>query len=245
MRAEAVAMALCVQLLAGCAGNPRVNPPVTAIVSDAPVAFEVVMGQPAAGKAAVRNTAKPTFSGSGAAAGAVAGGLYGLACGPFALICVPATMLVGAGVGGVVGMTAGLAQAVPKEKRIQLEDRLKRMQQTVDPLVELRTEVLERAGRHWQLTEDTSMSVVTLEVQRLYLTSYGKENISLVMEVLVSQRNGEVGNPSRPPRRYAVVSQGAGLAMWLDELSDLPETQLRTACEQIATQVVAELLASN
>lgn len=234
------AVALCLGLLGGCASNPRV----TVIVSGTPVAFEVVMSQPALEKATVRDTFDRRVSSSGATAGAVAGGLYGLTCGPFAVLCMPVTMLVGAGVGGVLGMSAGLAESLPEEKRTRLEDRLRRLQQSVDPVVELRTEVLERAGKHWQLTDDTSMWVVTLEVQSLFLTSDRRENVSLVMEVLVSQRQGESGSPSPPaaPRRYAVASQGTSLAIWLEEHNALPEILLSIACEQIATQVVSDLV---
>ena len=95
--------------------------------------------------------------------------------------------------------------------------------------------VLERAGRHWTLTDDTSLQVVSLEVQGLSLTADKDEHIALVMQVLVSTPQ------SATPKRFSVVSQGSSLSAWLDARSDLPEAQLRSACQQIATQVVSEL----
>jgi hypothetical protein len=141
------------------------------------------------------------------------------------------------------GATVGLAESLPKEKVVQLDDRLKRLQQSVDPVLELRTNVIDVAGKHWELTDDTSKRVVTLEVQNLYLTADRNENITLVMQVLVSQRTGESGTSAKPatPQRFSVVTQGNSLTAWLDERSDLPEAQLRTACQQMATQVISQL----
>ena len=137
----------------------------------------------------------------------------------------------------------GLSESLPDDKAAQLNDRLVRLQQSIDPVLELRMNVLERAGKHWELTEDTSGTAVTLEVQSLFLKADRNQNITLVMQVLLSQRSGESGGAPKPiaPKRYSVESQGSSLAAWLDERSDLPETRLRNACQQIATQVVAEL----
>lgn len=235
----ALAASAVLELLGGCATAPHVAP----IASGSPVAFVVAGSQPTAGAYAVRDTAVGHDSGSGAKTGAAAGALSGLMCGPAFFICSPIGALAGAGVGAAAGATVGLAEALPKDKVALLIQRLERLQQSLDPVPELRADVLERAGRHWELTDDTSMRVVTLEVQGLFLRSDRHENIALVMEVLVSQRTGESVGNSRPapPKRYSVVSQGSSLSTWLDERSDLPEALLRSACQQIATQVVSEL----
>jgi hypothetical protein len=228
-----------VALLGGCATAPRAQP----IDSGSPVAFVVAMRQPAPDVDTLHNSAVGDNAGSGAMSGAAAGALYGLLCGPAFIVCSPIAALMGAGVGAAAGATVGLAEALPRDKVAQLTERLLRLQQSIDPVLELRMNVLEKAGKHWQLTDDTSMTVVTLEVQGLSLTSDSNENISLVVQVLVSQRSGGSGGVSRPPlpKRYSVVSQGSSLAAWLDERSDLPEAQLRSACQQIATQVVSDL----
>jgi hypothetical protein len=239
MKAEAGVMMLCVGLFAGCAAAPRVAP----IDRGSPVAFVVVMGQPTQGAETLRNSAVSHDSGSGAKTGAAAGALYGLLCGPAFVVCSPLAALMGAGVGAAAGATVGLAEALPKDKVALLSDRLQGLQRSLDPVSELRMNVLERAGRYWKLTDDTSMRVVTLEVQSLFLTADRNEKIALVMHVLVSQRTGEPDGTSPPaaPKRFSVVSQGSSLEAWLDEGSDLPETHLRSACEQIATLVVSEL----
>jgi hypothetical protein len=235
----ALAAGAVVELMGGCTTPPRVAP----IDRGSTVAFVVVGSKPTTVTHAVHDTTVGHDSGSGAKSGAAAGALSGLLCGPAFFICSPIGALAGAGVGAAAGATVGLAEALPRDKVALLIDRLERLQQSLDPVLELRTDVLARAGRHWELTDDTSMRVVTLEVQSLFLRADRNENIALVMEVVVSQRTGEGAGSSRsaPPKRYSVVSQGSSLASWLDERSDLPETQLRSACQQIATQVVSEL----
>lgn len=239
MKAEVVATALCVAFLGGCATEPRVAP----IDRGSPVAFVVVMSNPTRGTATIHDTSVSHDAKYGAKSGATVGALSGLTCGPLFFICSPVLAAVGAGVGVVAGAAVGLAEAIPKDKVALLNDRLERLQQSVDPLLELRMHVRERAVKHWELTDDTSMRVVTLEVQSLFLTSDRHENIALVMQVLVSQRTGESGGISQPAKakRYSVVSHGSSLTAWLDERSDLPETELRSACQRVATQVVSEL----
>jgi hypothetical protein len=238
MKTELMAMALFTGLLGGCATTPHVVP----IDQGTPVAFVVVMSPPE-GKTAVHNIAVVNDAGTGAMTGATAGALSGLLCGPAFFICSPFGALIGAGAGGVAGAAAGAAESLPKDKAAQLDDRLRRLQQSVDPMLELRADVLDKAGKHWELTDDTSGKVVILEVQSLYLTAEHNKNIKLVMQVLVSQRTGESGTSAKTatPQRFLVVTQGNSLAAWLDERSDLPEAQLRTACQQMATQVISQL----
>jgi hypothetical protein len=239
MKTQVVTLALLTGLLGGCATAPHVEP----ISRETPVAFVVAMSQPSQGTNSVRSTAVTHDAVSGAMTGATAGALTGFLCGPLIVFCVPLGALMGAGAGVAAGATVGLAESVPKDKVALLDARLKRMQQSVDPLFELRTNVLDGAGKHWQLTDDTSGRVVSLEVQNLFLTSDRNKNIALVMKVLVSHRTGETAAGARPatPQRFVVITQGNSLAAWLDERSDLPEMQLRTACQQMATQVISQL----
>lgn len=237
-KAPVMTLALC-GLQAGCATTPHVAP----IDRGSAVAFVVVPVRTDQGTTAVHSTSVSHDAASGAMTGATVGALTGLTCGPLFILCVPLGAMMGAGAGVAVGATAGLAEMLPKEKVLQLEDRLRRLQQSVDPLLELNTRVLEQAGKHFDLTDDISGRVVNLEVQNLQLTADRNKNIALVMQVLVTQRSGEPGSGSRPatPQRFVVITQGNSLAAWLDERSDLPESQLRSACQQMASQVVSQL----
>jgi hypothetical protein len=235
-------VAIALLTLSACTTTPRLAP----IAGKTPVAFVVVRAPPAQDAVTVRDTALHDKSGSGMKIGATTGALLGLACGPFLVICVPAGALGGAGAGGITGVAIGLATTLPKETVTQLNDRLQRLQQSHDPVLLLRTDVLDQARTHWEITDDTSNRVVTFEVQGLSLTSTSREKIALVMQVLVHTTAAIPVEQSKQvaQKRFEFVSKASNLEAWLDERGSVPEDSLRSACQQIATQVISELAAS-
>ena len=148
--------------------------------------------------------------------------------------------------GAMAGGAVGIFKTLPKETVALLEDRLQRLQQSHDPMVQLRMDVLDQARTHWEVTDDSANRVVILEVQGLSLTSASKDEIALVMQVLVRTAPGlATGTSARvTQKRFEFVSKESNLATWLDETGDVPESALRNACQQIATEVVSELAAS-
>jgi hypothetical protein len=228
--------------LSACTTTPRLAP----LAGETPVAFVVAQAPPAQDAAAVHDTALHDKSGSGAKIGTATGALLGLACGPFLVICVPAGALTGAAAGGITGVAIGVATTLPKETVAQLNERLQRLQKSNDPVILLRTDVLDQVRTHWEIAEDTSHRVVTLEVQGLSLTSTSRKKIALVMQVLVHTNAATPADTSRQvtQKRFEYVSKPVSLATWLDETGEVPETILRNACQQIATEVISELAAS-
>jgi len=190
------------------------------------------------------NTAKG--AGTGAVSGTVAGGLWGLACGPFAIFCVPVLALAGAITGTAVGAGIGAGVAVtgslPSEKAAMLRDRLMRVQQTHSMSAELQKNVNDRAHKYWKLGTDPSATVVTIELQELQLRSNRDEQISCVIQVLVfvSQRSAKQGEPQEQ-KMYEYVSAFSSLPVWLDESSDFVDTLFTSASQQIAANIVSDL----
>ena len=231
--------AIALLALGGCTTTTRLAP----IDQQSTVAFVVVSSPPTQGPATVHDTAVHRSYSSGVNIGAATGALAGLACGPLAVLCVPAGLLEGMVAGGLTGAVVGLSNKLPKDKVAQLNDRLQRLQQSLDPVTELRRDVLDTAHKHWELTDDTSAGVVTLEVQSLTLTSASRDKIALVMRVSVRTAPGMSADTSRQvtQKSFEFVSPKYTLAAWLDEHGEVPEDSLRSACRQIATQVVAEL----
>lgn len=234
--------AIALLALGGCTTTTRLAP----LAGKAPVAFVVAQAPPAQDAAAVHDTALHDKSGSGAKIGTTTGALLGLACGPFFVICVPAGALTGAAAGGIAGVAIGVATTLPRETVSQLNDRLQRLQRSHDPVILLRTDVLDQARTHWEIADDTSNRVVTLEVHGLFLTSTSRDRIALVMQVLVHTHDGMLGNnPKRVTQKsFEWVSKESSLETWLDENSDVPAVNLRNACQQVAAEVVSELAAT-
>lgn len=230
----------CLAALAACTTTPPIRP----IPVGAPVTIVVTAGRQTDGAVEIRNQAVGHGMSAGAGSGAVVGGLWGLACGPFAPLCIPVLAAAGAITGTAAGAAVGVTGALPDDKAAQLRERWGRLRQSHDVLEELRRNVTERAGRHWTVVSDTSGSVLTLELQRMDLTSTRDERIGLWMQVLVTVRATGVAAGNAPLQKtYDYESPLSSLSAWLDERGDLLDTTLTSATQQLAAQIVAEVAA--
>ena len=208
---------LVLTLLAGCA-----TPQVTTIRRGEPVAFVYTKSPHSDGSTNIRNeefdNSTAVGVGTGAVGGAVAGGLWGLACGPLAIFCVPALALAGAltgtAVGGVVGAGVGITGSLASDKADPLVKRLMGVQQSRPLLAELQEDVNERAEKYWKLGTDQSATIVTVELQDLLLRSTRDEQISCVVQVNVSvQQRGadQAEHQSEDLRVCQHIRQSVGL----------------------------------
>jgi hypothetical protein len=222
--------------LYGCASTPQLPP----IRDGSAVVIEVSMSGQATGSKPIENTALGHDTATGAKAGAVAGGLWGFACGPFAVFCIPAGAGIGALYGTVAGAGVGLTGALSIDKATQLRERLQRSEQANPPIDTLRLQIEERARQHWRVAAADARVTVTVELQDLALTSSRDEQIGLIVHVRVTARDGGAGG-SVAQKVYEYIGPTSSLAVWLDERNDFVDTGLRLAMQQLAAQIVAEL----
>jgi hypothetical protein len=228
--------ALC--MLCGCATGPQFTP----IRTGETVALVFVPSPPGDGVVRIHNQALGNDMSAGAGSGILVGGLWGLTCGPLAVLCVPLGAATGALTGTAAGAAAGVTGALSDEKAALLRDRLSRVRASHDLLDELRTNVTDRARGHWNLTADASKFIVTVELQDLLLTSTRDERIGLIVRVRVNVQPSAARQPVTPKQTlYEYVGPLSSLAVWLDERSDFLDTSLRSASQQIAAQFVSEL----
>jgi hypothetical protein len=84
--------------------------------------------------------------------------------------------------------------------------------------------------------------VATAELQDVSLTSNRDEQVGLIVRVLVTVRPAGSPPQTAPKQRtYKYAGAFSSLAVWLNEGSDLLDTSLTSATQQIATQVVSGL----
>ena len=200
------------------------------------------MSPQAKGVTNVRNDALGNDMLVGVGSGALAGGLWGLSCGPFAALCVPlgaaAGFVTGAAAGAVVGVTGELSE----NKISQLRARFIRMQQTHALLTELQSNLIDRARGLWNLTSEPPTTVVTVELQDLLLTSTRDERVSCVVLVQVAvQPGGADRAASTRQKLYEYVGPFSSLALWLDEASPTTDTCFSSASQNIAAQIISDL----
>lgn len=238
---------LALALLYGCASTPKLPH----IAAGEPVSIVVALSQKSVGSTNFQNDAVGGDVGKGAGSGAVVGGLYGLSCGPFLILCVP----LGAAMGAIVGSAGGAAVSVDgtlsKEQADQLVARLLRLNETRDQLTELESNIMDRAGRYWDLNSEHPSYLVNVEVQDLILGSTHDNQVRSILRVQVTvQNNGEqpaqkaskkTPKKTLKPKLYESVGPYASLAVWLDEDSDFAETSLNSTIQQISTQIVSDL----
>lgn len=230
---------LALAALCGCATAPEL-PHIRAGES---VAFMVAMSPQASGAITIRNDTLGSDTSTGLGSGMLAGGLWGLACGPFIVLCVPLGAAAGAITGTAAGAAVGLTGVLPESKATLLRDRMLRLQQSHAMLTELQTNIADRARKYWDLGFGQAANVVTVELQDLLLASTRDERIRCAVRALVSvQPSGEKRVPTpKPPRLYEYLGPYSTLTVWLDEGSDFADTCLTSASQQIAAQIVSDL----
>ncbi|WP_372528904.1 hypothetical protein [Piscinibacter sp.] len=236
VRGAGATLWLCI--LSSCATSPQITP----IRSGESVAIVVAMSPQADGVIKIRNQALGKDMSTGAGSGMVVGGLWGLVCGPFAPLCVPIGAAAGAATGTAAGAVVGVTGALSEEKATLLRDRLGRLRQSHDLLDELRSNVVDRAHKHWTVISDPSGSLLTVELYDMQLTSTRDERISFSLRVLVTVQTNGAQHQSAPTQKlYEYVGPFSNLAVWMDERSDFLDTSLSSASQQIAAQIVSEL----
>lgn len=181
---------------------------------------------------------------TGAKSGVLAGGLWGLSCGPLAILCVPVGALMGGITGTATGAVIGLTGALSTEKIGLLRERLLRVQKKHGMLEELQSNVTERAKKYWTINSNQSVVVVNIALQELQLNSTRDEQISMVIRVEVDVRPKNASQVEASTKKmYSYIGPPGSLSIWLDEGNDFIDTNLTSASQQIAAQIVADLTA--
>ena len=233
---KAVCTLVCLVLLSGCASTSKPPP----IRDGEAVAFVLVSSPPGDGKVRISNQALGSGVSTGAGSGTVVGALYGLSCGPLAILCVPLGAMMGLATGTVAGAAVGMTGALSSEQEARVRERLSQVRRSHDLLAELQSQIASRAHRHWTLGTDTSVNLVTVTLQDMQLTSTRDEQLSLIVQVTVTVRLRGAGQTTEP-KSYRYDGPLSPMAVWLDEGSDFIDTSLSSASQQIAAQIVSEL----
>jgi hypothetical protein len=203
------------------------------------------MSPQASGLTKIHNDALGNDISRGTGSGLLAGSLWGLTCGPFAMLCVPLGALAGTVTGAAAGAVVGVTGELSPDRATLLRNRLIRIQQSHDLLAELQTNVTVRAQKNWTLSPDPPATQVVVELQDLQLTSTRDERIRVVVQVLVTVQANAASLSGKPQHRlYEYVGPFGSMTTWLDETSDFVDTSLSSASQQIAAQIVADLAAN-
>ena len=234
----AMGLAFGFAMLSGCAGTPVLKP----IPEGTPLAIATARPATPEEPVPIRNQALGEGASAGMGSGMVIGGLWGLACGPLAPLCVPLGAGMGVVTGGADGAVIGVTGALPDAKAEQLRERLARARKSRDILEDLRVHVTDRASKHWVLDGSPAATTLTLELRGLQLTSTRDERVSLTVQVLATvQRKGSGADPPPEYKLYAYTGPLSALGIWLDDRNDFIDSSLGAASQQLAAELVSEL----
>ena len=238
MRPATVLAVVATAVLCGCAGQT----PLPTIPNGDNVVILVAMDPQADGKFNIRNEALGAGVSSGAGTGIVAGGLWGLTCGPLAVLCVPLAAMTGAFAGSAAGAVVGVTGALSDEKAEKLRERVRRVSVSHPIVADLQSNIADRARKYWNLSADNLGTKLTVHVRELQLMSTRDEQIRCAVRVSVSlEPTG--GKPAKVAveKQYEYLGAYSSLAVWLDESSEFVDTVLASASQQLAAQIVADL----
>ena len=226
----------------GCASAPKLPQ----IPGGESVAIVVTANAAASGKADLKNDAVGGDVKKGAGVGAVGYGLWGLTCGPLAILCVPIAATVGAVGGAAAGAVVSTGGSLSAEQASQLTERMQRLSESRDTLDELSTNINDRAARYWDLNSAEPKTTVTVELQNLVLASTHGDQVRAILRVAVTvtDKTTKASRKGKPPLRkeYEYAGPYASLDVWLDEGSDFADTSITSAIQQISSQVVSDLI---
>jgi len=230
--------------MSGCASEPKLAP----IPNGETVSIEVAMSPTADGQHGLKNDAIGKDVGVGAGGGAVGGGLLGLFCGPWAPLCIPTFSAFGAAGGAVTGVVVAEVSGLSAEQATQLNDRMLRLNESHDKLAELTTNINDQAAGYWDLNSTEPQTTVRVWVQDLIFASTHGDQVRAILQVnvmLVRNSDKPLKNGEAPSmKHYVSASPYASLDNWLDDESDIADTNISGAIQDISNQILSDLAIS-
>jgi hypothetical protein len=225
--------------LAGCASTPALD----SIRAGDTLSIAVRSVAVAPDALSITNESLGKDTGTGAKSGALTGGLLGLTCGPFVFLCLPIGAAIGGVTGTAVGAVVGVTGALSSDQVDRLRQRMARLRNSHDLAGELRQQISDRAARHWTLGAGATTTVLSAELQEMSFSSTRDDRVALTLHVRVRVTGpGSVATGRSREKVFEHVGPYSPLAVWLDEGSDFVDSSLSSASQQLAAQIVAELV---
>ncbi len=230
-------VAVMLTLLSGCA-----SPKLHAIAKGATVSITVSTQPVSLDPMPIGNDTIGADAGIGMGSGMLVGGLWGLTCGPFFIICSPLGAVLGVGVGGAAGAAVGVTGELPKVQADRLRGRWTRAQQPQGIAAGLRHNLDSLGAMHWVLVDTPAKTSIAVDVLSVRLMSTRDERIRFALSVRVAV-TGSVPTslPSVQVKTYEYISAYSKLNAWLDDSGDWVEDSLALAERQLALEIMSDL----
>jgi hypothetical protein len=189
----------------------------------------------------------------GVKSGAAFGGLLGTygagACalaGPAAALCVPAVILVSAGVfgaaGAAVGAGVGLIEGWTQEHADQLKVRLAQYRAANSPIAELTAELQAGTATRWKLGNGPGATVIQVTVYQLAVHMLRGEQAALGIRAKVTfETPGHRRDRTWALRWYELAEPEVPAREWINASDETIAEHLRAVHRQLVDAIVTEM----
>lgn len=190
---------------------------------------------------------------TGAKSGAAFGGLLGTygagACafaGPGAALCVPAVILVSAGVfsaaGAAVGAGVGLIEGWSQEHADQLKARLARYRGANSPVADLTRELQAGAATRWKLGDGPNSTIIQVTMHSLAVHMLRGEKAALGIKAKVTfETPGHRRDRTWALRQYELAEPDVPALEWINASDEMIAEHLRVVHQQLVSAIIAEM----
>jgi gas vesicle protein len=190
----------------------------------------------------ISNKVVGTDAGTGAMGGMVAFAPLGLSCGPWAVLCVPFTAMVGAGVGALGGSVVGLAESLSSDTRQQLRAKLDAYRAVNDPRQRVVEAIAGQAKDRWTIRTSGAARTLVVTLEEVSLHALREDRIALVVKADVSIHRAGDPVPTYPDAKtFVYLGSSSDVRQWVEDRNDFVARSFGAAFEYIGRMVVADL----
>jgi hypothetical protein len=229
--------AAVVLALGACASGPRID-----LLAPGDDVAMVKAGAGAGGEVRIKNDSVASDAGKGAGGGALAGAAWGLACGPFAIVCSPIGALAGAVVGGSAGAVVGSARGLTKEQRTAVNQGLRDYLTDQDLEQNLVDSLAQRVSSTLTVVPAPASNTVGLQMQSLAVAGKGSGRLNLNMRVRATvTTTDDAGRVLERHHDFEYVGRDSPVQAWIDNSGDFMARRFQDATHTLADNISVAL----
>lgn len=204
----------------------------------------IVTGQEKHGVASADSTRDRTGKGAlvGGSAGAGAGVILSLFCGPWAPFCMLYAVPTLGGAGAVGGSLYGIT-GLPEGVARQVSEKLRLLKKTHDLNETLQSSIVAALPVNRLVPQDQAKNLMLVEIDKIELNQESGDKFALIVHSKIILRT--VGSDKDDPimkKRYSSTGQHMTVDDWLDNSGHAFETELGLCITDIAEQISSDIL---
>lgn len=192
----------------------------------------------------IHNQAIGEATKAGATTGAVTGALYGLACGPFFIICSPILATGGAVIGAGAGAALGSTQGLEANKAEQANFKISEYLQKHSPQDELLAMVINRAKNRWQVIPLPAERQLVVQLDAVGLSTKKDGPVVLVLRATAHIKfPDQAGKQQTLTQKFKYESSPTYIDSWIEDEEGFLQLRFNDAYQTLAENIIIAISA--